>query len=143
MRSVLTPNRARLLAAGMGIFLLTSAYYRIHSASIMSEAAQHFLASLTPEQRTRAVFRFEDNERFDWHYSPRERKGLPLRDMTPAQRHLAQAMLASSLSQSGYIKATTIMSLEDVLRVIENDSGERRNPEKYYFSIFGEPAEKG
>jgi Protein of unknown function (DUF3500) len=143
MRSVLTPNRARLLAAGMGIFLLTSAYYRIHSASIMSEAAQHFLASLTPEQRTRAVFRFEDNERFDWHYIPRERKGLPLRDMTPAQRHLAQAVLASSLSQSGYIKATTIMSLEDVLRVIENDSGERRNPEKYYFSIFGEPAEKG
>jgi hypothetical protein len=143
MKSVLTANRARLLAAGMGIFLLTSAYYRIHSAAIMSEAAQHFLASLTPEQRSRAVFRFEDNERFDWHYIPRERKGLPLREMTPPQRHLAQAVLASSLSQSGYIKATTIMSLEDVLRIIENDSGERRNPEKYYFSIFGEPAEKG
>ena len=74
MKSVLTPNRARLLAGGMGILLLTSAYYRIHSAAIMSEAAQHFLASLTPEQRSRAVFRFEDNERFDWHYIPRERK---------------------------------------------------------------------
>ena len=35
------------------------------------------------------------------------------------------------------------MSLEDVLRVLEKDSGERRNPEKYFFSIFGEPAEKG
>ena len=35
------------------------------------------------------------------------------------------------------------MSLEEVLKVLENDSGERRNPEKYYFSIFGTPAEKG
>jgi hypothetical protein len=122
--------------------LLTSAYYRIHSAALMSESAQHFLASLTPEQRGRAVFRFEDNERFDWHFIPRERKGLPLRDMTPTQRHLAQALLASSLSQTGYVKATTIMSLEDVLRILENDNGERRNPEKYYFSIFGEPGEK-
>jgi hypothetical protein len=34
------------------------------------------------------------------------------------------------------------MSLEDVLRILENDNGERRNPEKYYFSIFGEPGEK-
>ena len=35
------------------------------------------------------------------------------------------------------------MSLDDVLRVMENDSGERRNPEKYYFSIFGTPSETG
>jgi hypothetical protein len=138
----MAPNRIRLLASGMGMLLLTSAYYRIHSAALMSESAQHFLASLTPEQRSRTVFRFEDNERFDWHYIPRERKGLPLREMTPTQRHLAQALLASSLSPPGYIKATTIMSLEDVLRIIENDNGERRNPEKYYFSIFGEPGEK-
>jgi hypothetical protein len=35
------------------------------------------------------------------------------------------------------------MSLEDVLRILEKDSGERRNPEKYYFSIFGEPSDNG
>jgi hypothetical protein len=138
----MAPNRIRLLASGIGMLLLTSAFYRIHSAALISESAQHFIASLTPEQRSLTVFRFEDNQRFDWHYIPRERKGLPLRDMTPTQRHLAQALLASSLSQAGYIKATTIMSLEDVLRILENDSGERRNPEKYYFSIFGEPGEK-
>ncbi len=139
----MTPNRCRLLAAGMGIVLLTSAYYRIHSAAILSETAQAFLASLTPEQKAKASFRFQDEERFDWHYIPKERKGLPLREMTPAQKHLAHALLAAGLSQHGYIKAVSIMSLEDVLRMIENDSGERRNPEKYYFSIFGEPAEKG
>jgi hypothetical protein len=35
------------------------------------------------------------------------------------------------------------MSLEDVLKIIENDSGERRNPEKYYFSVFGTPSDSG
>ena len=61
----------------------------------------------------------------------------------PPQKHLAQALLSAGLSQQGYIKAATIMSLEDVLRVLENDNGERRNPEKYYFSIFGEPSDTG
>ncbi len=35
------------------------------------------------------------------------------------------------------------MSLEEVLRIVENDSGEHRNPEKYYFSIFGTPSDSG
>jgi hypothetical protein len=47
------------------------------------------------------------------------------------------------LSQPGYIKAVTIMSLEDVLKVMENDSGVRRNPEKYHFTIFGTPSDAG
>lgn len=133
----------RILGLGLGLVLLTSAYVRIHSAAIMSDAANTFLAALTPEQKAKAMFRFQDEERFNWHYIPKPRKGLPLREMTPAQKHLAEALLAAGLSQRGYIKATTIMSLEDVLRVLENDSGERRNPEGYYFTVFGEPAEKG
>ena len=56
------------------------------------------------------------------------------------QKHLASALLAAGLSQTGYIKAVTIMSLEDVLKVMENDSGEVRNPELYYFSVFGTPS---
>ena len=33
--------------------------------------------------------------------------------------------------------------LEEVLRLIEKSDTERRNPEKYYFTIFGTPAENG
>jgi hypothetical protein len=95
------------------------------------------------EQRAKAVISFESEQRQDWHYIPRERKGLPLREMTPGQQHLAAALLAAGLSQQGYVKAVTIMSLEDVLKIMENDDGERRNPQKYYFSIFGTPAETG
>ena len=133
----------RLGALTMGAILLTSAYYRTNSASLMTESANRFLASLTPEQRAKATFPLDDPERVRWFYIPTERKGLPLREMSPYQKHLASALLSSGLSQTGYIKAVTIMSLEDVLRLLEKDSGERRNPEKYYFSIFGTPSDAG
>jgi hypothetical protein len=109
----------------------------------MSESAHRFLASLTPEQKSKATFPLDDPERVRWFYVPIERKGLPIREMSPHQKHLASALLSAGLSQTGYIKAVTIMSLEDVLRELEKDSGERRNPEKYYFSIFGTPTDTG
>jgi hypothetical protein len=112
------------------------------TAPVLSEAANAFLASLTPEQQQKVRFTFSDDERLNWHFIPKERKGLPLREMTPTQKHLAHGLLSTALSQQGYLKAVTIMSLEDILRILEKDSGERRNPEKYYFSVFGEPSDK-
>jgi len=133
----------RLGAVAMGAILLTSAYYRTNSASLMTETANRFLAALTPEQRAKASIAFEDAERMNWAYVPQERKGLPLREMSAYQQRLATALLSAGLSQTGFIKAITIMSLEDVLRIMEKDNGERRNPEKYYFSIFGTPSDTG
>jgi hypothetical protein len=133
----------RLSALFAGAGLLVAAYHRTNSASVMAEAANRFLTSLTPEQRTKATFSFEDAERSNWFFVPIERKGLPLREMSPYQKHLATALLSAGLSQAGLMKALSIMSLEDVLRIQENDNGERRNPEKYYFSIFGTPADTG
>ena len=133
--------RCGFIAAGF--LLLTSAYVRIPAATTMGRTAKAFLNSLDAAQRAKATFTFQDDERLNWHFIPRPRKGLPLREMTPAQKPLAQALLAAGLSQSGYIKATSIMSLEDILRILEKDSGERRNPEGYYFSVFGEPGETG
>ena len=133
----------RLAALAIGALMLTSAYYRINSSTVMTQAAQHFLASLTAEQRAKAAFTFQEDERLNWHYIPKERKGLPLLEMTMAQKALAHALLSAGLSQQGYIKAVTIMSLDDVLRIMENDDGNRRNPEKYYFSVFGEPSDTG
>ena len=137
------PLFLRLAALAIGATLLTSAYYRINSSTVMTQAAQHFLASLTPEQRTQATFAFQEDERLNWHYIPKERKGLPLLEMTMPQKALAHALLSAGLSQQGYIKAVTIMSLDDVLRIMENDDGNRRNPEKYYFTVFGEPSDTG
>src|SRR5579872_7575983 len=133
----------RFLAISIALALLTSAYSRLHTASVMAESAKAFLASLTPEQRAQATFSMQDEERFDWHYIPKPRKGLALRDMTSEQKQLAHALLAAGLSQRGYIKATTIMSLDEILRVMENGKGPRRDPEGYFFTIFGEPSETG
>ena len=58
--------------------------------------------------------------------------------MSPDQKHLASALLAAGLSQTGYIKAVTIMSL--TRSAIGNDPG-HRNPDNYYFSIFGTPSD--
>jgi hypothetical protein len=131
----------RLAALALGTILLTAAYNRTSSASVMTEAANRFLASLAPEQKAKATFKFDDAERMNWFFVPIERKGLQLREMSPYQKHLASALLSAGLSQSGYMKALTIMSLEEVLRILEKDNGDRRNPEKYYFSIFGTPGD--
>lgn len=114
-----------------------------HTVSVMTTAADSFLAALDPAQKEKAMIPFADPERMRWFYTPVERKGLTLGEMAPYQRHLASALLAAGLSQSGYIKAVTIMSLEEVLRVMENNGRIRRDPENYHFSIFGTPSDTG
>lgn len=110
----------------------------------MRESAQTFLQTLTPEQRKQATFAFDDAERFNWHFVPRERKGLPLKQMTPEQRRAAMAILKTGLSQQGYDKAESIMDMENVLRVIDNrpPNDTYRDPENYSFTIFGDPSSK-
>ena len=105
----------------------------------MLQAANAFLASLEPAQRSRALFEFEDAERLNWHFVPRARRGLSLREMSAEQRGRARGILQAGLSQRGYLTASTIIELELVLREMgENPSV--RDPELYYFSIFGTPS---
>ena len=110
----------------------------------MLESVTTFLGALTPEQRKQATFAFDDAERFNWHFVPRERKGLPLKQMTPDQRRAAMTMLKTGLSQQGYDKAAAIMDMENVLRVIDNrpPNDTYRDPENYSFTVFGEPDAK-
>lgn len=110
----------------------------------MLDAATAFIKTLTPEQRQQLTFPLDDAERYNWHYVPRERKGLPLKQMTEEQRKLAMAMLNTALSQQGYNKAATIMDNENVLRVIDNrpPNDTYRDPLNYSFTIFGTPDDK-
>jgi hypothetical protein len=106
----------------------------------MVKAATAFWEGLTPEQRGKAGFEWKDAERLNWHFIPRTRKGLPVKEMSEAQRKLAHALLQTGLSESGYQKATTIMSLESILKELEGPTGKMvRDPELYYFSVFGKP----
>jgi hypothetical protein len=126
------------------------------SAASMAGAATKFLESLTPEQRQKAAFAFESEERLKWHFIPTEmfpRNGLIIGDMTEAQRKAAHGLLQAGLSQRGYMTTTAIMELESVLAVLEDaarkaNPGGRgnvlvRDPVRYYFSVFGTPSPRG
>lgn len=112
------------------------------SITAMTKAANAFLAELTPEQREAATFPMASEERLRWHFIPNEsfpRKGLSFRTMTETQKERANDLLKSGLSQRGYMTATTIIQLEDVLRAIEGGRRMARDPLDYQFTVFGTP----
>jgi hypothetical protein len=133
---------ASLVTACTGVAIVASP----KSAATMQKAAALFVDSLSPDQKAKASFPFDSEERMRWHFIPNEmfpRKGLMIKDMNEAQRRLAHDLLRSGLSARGYLKATSIMELEDILKVIEAGGKFARNKEEYLFSIFGTPAAKG
>ncbi|MBX7072254.1 MAG: DUF3500 domain-containing protein [Pirellulales bacterium] len=108
----------------------------------MTEAAQQFLSSLDDAGKAKAQAPFDDQRRVAWHFIPMPtRKGLQIKEMADAQRKAAHALLSAALSEAGYGKAQTIMELESILRALEHDRKDSpiRDPERYYFTIFGEP----
>jgi uncharacterized protein YdbL (DUF1318 family) len=111
-----------------------------NSAVEMSQAAEGFLASLSDEQRTRAVMEYDSPQRLGWHFIPLDqRKGLQIRDMNEAQRKTAHTLLRAALSQAGYEKSTTIMELERILHALQRARTPIRDAERYYFTVFGKP----
>src|SRR5688572_16850740 len=132
----------RFLIAGLFVLLLTSRALAHVGAEEMAEAAQDFLETLKPEQRQKAVFDVKADERFNWHFVPKTRKGLPLKEMTKEQRDAVHVLLDSALSQRGFVKTTTIVALEKVLYELENKNASR-DADLYYVSIFGKPGPKG
>ncbi len=108
-------------------------------AAQISAAAARFLAALSPEEQARLTFPLAGEERFNWHYIPRARAGIPLKAMTPEQRTRAHALVAEALSSEGYQKAKNIMLLDQVLFEFQGRNP-IRDPEAYYFTFFGAPA---
>lgn len=128
-----------VLAGLAGSAPLTSA--PLAAGRAMADAATAFLKDLNAEQRSKASFTFDDDSRFEFRFTPRARTGLPLKDMTEAQRARAHALLRTGLSLRGYASATDIIALENVLRAIEpprTGSAIVRDAELYFVSIYGE-----
>ncbi|MBI3880394.1 MAG: DUF3500 domain-containing protein [Verrucomicrobia bacterium] len=129
----------------------TTVSLRAHpAADEMAAAAAKFAATLTAEQKAKALYPDVKAEaRQQWHFIPSEmvkfgRKGVTFIELSEEQRKLALALLRTGLSADGYAKATNIMSLEAVLRQIEKPGGKvDRNPIKYFVSIYGTPDPKG
>lgn len=120
------------------------------TAFLAAGAAQKLAASLSPAQRSKAILSFESKERTNWNFVPLQdrerksiRKGLPLEEMSADQQEAARQLVKSATSDSGFKKATTIMALENLLRDLERNGVNVRNPGWYFFTLFGEPSKTG
>ena len=121
---------------------MTAESTRPEAAVQMTVACTEFLNSLSPEQEAKATFEYLDGERVFWYYPPLNRHGLPLRDMDVKQRGLAFKVMASGLTDKSYERAKMIIDHEEVLGPLEKEQGTItfvRDPELYYFTIFGAP----
>jgi Protein of unknown function (DUF3500) len=137
------PTALRLAAAGAaGLVLGTRPATAAPTPTEVETAARAFLASLTAAGRDRATFAFGSAERTRWHWtvpSSVPRNGLPMHDMSAAQRRLALALLRASTSPGGYRKALDIMALQGVLRRMSTGLDDPFDPDRYYVSVFGTP----
>lgn len=118
----------------------------------MAAAVLLFVDSLDPDQRGLALRPFDHGdtadgiERRTWFYTPAEHGGLALSAMTAEQQRHSHRLLSTGLSKAGYVTASTIMGLENVLDHTEGwvagFGRERgRDPLLYWVTIFGMPGD--
>lgn len=111
----------------------------------MTAAIRQLLQMLDEDQRQLIHFSFGDDERFNWHYVPRARRGLSLEAMTSGQRVAVQDLLEAALSGQGAAKVRDILVIEGILGEMEAaGSGAPnpiRNPQGYFLTLFGGPSE--
>lgn len=143
-REFLIRSAASLTAGSMLAGLNRHALFAMHPAVSARETALGFLSLLGKDQREAAHIPYADGRRSQWHFIPMEsRKGLPLREMNEEQRQAAFGVLATVLSEDGFRRAVDIMAYEAILLELEGPAqAKRRDYQKFYMAIYGNPAPK-
>lgn len=121
------------------------------------ERANALLGSLPEEQVEQCTYSFDDTLRLHWTNLPvglAERPGIRYGDLSDNSRILLHRLLTNMLSSQGYLKATSIMNLDDILNVVIQaalDRGEITEEQyqnmrdfnwsynSYYLSFWGKP----
>ena len=131
-----------VLVMPMLTLLVAEGMAQMRLAHTMTDTATRLMAALSPEQKARLNLPFESLERFSWHYIPRMRKGLALRELTPRQKALSLELLRAGLGARGFDTAEKIRSLELILIEREKNGSMPmvRDPENYFVVIFGTPS---
>jgi uncharacterized protein DUF3500 len=120
------------------------ALFEIRPSGVSTEpvrnAAEAFIASLTPVQLARTLYPVDDIEWRKWmnqHFYVRQ--GVCFAEMTNTQRDAAFALLRASLSTKGFELIRNIMRLNQTLAELADDLvflGEWL----YYIQVFGKPS---
>ncbi|AMM22152.1 hypothetical protein AX769_00865 [Frondihabitans sp. PAMC 28766] len=101
--------------------------------------------TLSAEQKSAALFGFDDDRRLDWDIIPKpDRIGVSLHNLDRHQKVVVLELVRMSVSYEVYTKILAIMQLEHVLRAREADflgiaAPLWRTSDTYFFSVFGRP----
>jgi len=142
-------------------FLLITSFYLPGGAQPIEQDIKKsvitFIDSLTTLQQKRALLKFDDTARIKWNNLPvglRARAGISIGSMNDAQRQLIHRILSASLSSQGYLKATSIMHLDNLINMYYDSLYQRKafddkvyqflkdlkwSNQNFYFAIFGNP----
>jgi hypothetical protein len=123
---------------------LTPGLFEIRSTGVSTgpvrQAAEGFLAGLTPEQRAKTTFPVDDPEWRKWmnqHFYVRQ--GVNFKEMNAAQRDQAFGLLQASLSAKGLRLTRDIMHLNETLAELTNDH-EFLGEWLYHVTVMGKPS---
>jgi Protein of unknown function (DUF3500) len=115
--------------------------------------------SFSSMQNISGRLNFNDTARLQWNNLPvglRARAGTSIGNMTVGQRKLLHRILSVSLSSQGYLKATSIMHLDDLLNRYYDTLFYKKeindttysfiqsllwSHKNYYFAFFGQPTD--
>ena len=115
------------------------------ATSRIVSAANTFVSTLDQKQRQSVLFAFDDEkQRARWSNLPVAmvpRAGLSLKELNPAQRSAALALVSSALSPRGFEKVQQIMEGDEVLKT-GGGSSPMFGKDLYYISILGTPSER-
>jgi Protein of unknown function (DUF3500) len=122
--------------------------------------ALELYTSFSKTQKQTALLSFQDTARLMWNNLPvglRARSGASVGNMTNPQRQLVHRILSAALSSQGYLKATGIMHLDELInrfydsmyvqkQLPDNAYAFIKNlqwsPKNYYFAFFGSPIDR-
>jgi Protein of unknown function (DUF3500) len=122
--------------------------------------AVELFASFTRTQQMSGKLSFSDTARLKWNNLPvglRARVGTSIGNMNDEQRKILHRILSASLSSQGYLKATGIMHLDDLLnryydslyykkelddKTYNMIRGLLWSHKNYFFAFFGDPSDK-
>jgi hypothetical protein len=110
------------------------------STEPVRNAAERFIATLTPLQLSRTMYPVDDVEWRKWmnqHFYARQ--GVSFAEMTPEQRDAAFGLMSTALSAKGFELTRNIMKLNETLAELSGDHnflGEWL----YFIQIYGKPS---
>ncbi len=148
----------KLLLIVIASLIVTHSYCQDNNTEIRKSVAS-FVDGLTPLQKKRALVGFADTMRTEWNNLPvglRARVGINIGSLTDVQRKSLHRILSAALSSQGYLKATGVMHMDNLLNMYYDTLLQRKeinedlhsrmralqwSHKQFYLAIFNLPSD--